>query len=87
MTSSNTEEKKKADLLDSLKRTIIPIAVGAVMATFVGPYIDQAQLRDLLAGLISAVYYTGLRLAETKFPGAGFLLGSVRKPVYVEPEK
>lgn len=85
--SKASEAKEREDLLVSIKRTIIPIAVGAVAATFVGPYIDQSQLRDLLAGLISAVYYTGLRFAETKFPGAGILLGSTRTPVYVEPRE
>jgi hypothetical protein len=31
-------------LLTSLKRTLIPIVVGAVAASFIGPHIDQSAL-------------------------------------------
>jgi hypothetical protein len=73
---------KKDDILASLKRTLIPILVGMIGASFAGPYIDQATLRDFLAGLIAAVYYTVIRFAETKVPQAGILLGEARQPEY-----
>jgi hypothetical protein len=69
-------------LLTSLKRTLIPIVVGAVAASFVGPHIDQSALRDLLAGLIAGGYYTVIRFVEVRFPEAGLLLGAMRQPTY-----
>ena len=73
---------EKDNVLASLKRTLIPILVGMIGASFVGPYIDQATLRDFLAGLIAAVYYTAVRFAETKVPQVGILLGEARQPEY-----
>jgi uncharacterized membrane protein YfcA len=84
---ASTEEvtqEKKDNLLVSLKRTLIPIIVGAVAASFIGPYIDQSTLRDFLAGLIAGLYYTVIRFVETKWPEAGLLLGAKRQPVYGE---
>lgn len=69
-------------LLTSLKRTLIPIIVGAVAASFIGPYIDESALRDLLAGLIAGGYYTAVRFIEVRFPEAGLLLGAMRQPSY-----
>lgn len=73
---------QKDNILESLKRTLIPIAVGAISASVIGPYIDQATLRDLLGALIAAVYYTVVRFVETKKPVAGILLGSTSQPDY-----
>lgn len=73
---------QKDNILESLKRTLIPITVGAISASFIGPYIDQATLRDLLGALIAAVYYTVVRFVETKKPQAGILLGSTSQPQY-----
>lgn len=72
----------KDNILMSLKRTLIPIGVGAISASFIGPYIDQATLRDFLAGLIAAVYYTVVRFLEVQNPKVGFLLGSANPPDY-----
>lgn len=76
----------KENLLVSLKRTLIPIIVGAVAATFLAGYVDPDALEKVLSGVISAVYYTVIRLVETKFPGAGVLLGSKTQPVYEAPK-
>jgi hypothetical protein len=70
------------DLLQSLKRTLVPIGVGLIGASIIGPHIDEAALRDLLAGLIAAGYYTLLRFVELRFPAAGLLLGAARQPHY-----
>ena len=72
----------KDNLLESLKRTLIPIGVGAVAASFIGPYVDQSVVRDFLSGVIAAVYYTVIRLAETKNPKVSVLLGSTSQPQY-----
>lgn len=76
----------KENLLVSLKRTLVPIVVGAVAATFLAGYVDPDALEKVLSGVISAVYYTVVRLVETKFPGAGVLLGSKAQPVYEAPK-
>lgn len=72
----------KENLLVSLKRTLIPIIVGAVAASFLAGYVDPLALERVLSGVISAVYYVVIRFAETKFPGVGVLLGSKAQPVY-----
>lgn len=71
------------DVLDSLKRTLVPIIVGMISASAVGPYVDLRALDDLLAGLIAGGYYTLLRLIEARFPAAGLLLGAARQPMYL----
>lgn len=76
----------KENLLVSLKRTLIPIVVGAVAASFLADYVDPLALERVLSGVISAVYYVVVRFAETKFPGAGLLLGAKTQPVYEIPK-
>lgn len=77
------DPEQKEDVKQSLIRTLVPIIVGAVMASVIGPYVDESALRDLLAGLIAGGYYTLVRLIETRLPGAGVLLGSRRQPLYL----
>lgn len=73
---------EKTNLLTSLKRTLVPILVGVVGASFLGGYIDNTTLDTFLSGLISALYYTVVRFVETKWPEAGVLLGAKYQPVY-----
>lgn len=80
-----------ADLATSFIRTIVPIVVGAIVSFLAtkGIAIDEqaaAGLAAFLAGLVSAVYYIIARLLEQKFPQAGLLLGSTKKPEYTEHE-
>lgn len=72
------------DMLDSLKRTLIPIVVGAVMASVVGPFVDESALRDLLSALIAGSYYTVMRVLEVRWPQVGILLGAARQPRYAD---
>lgn len=81
--AAKADEQKK-NLLVSLKRTLVPILVGSISASFLGPYIDQAVIQSFVSGLISAVYYTAVRLIETLWPEAGILLGSKVQPAYEE---
>jgi len=80
------DEERKSNLLVSLKRTLVPILVGSIASSFLGPYIDQAVVQSFISGLISAVYYTAVRLVETLWPEAGILLGSKAQPAYEEPK-
>lgn len=76
-----------SDLLVSIRRTVVPIIVGAVSASFLGGDIDPDALQSVVGGLISAAYYTVLRLLELRIPGVGVLLGARKQPVYVAPEE
>lgn len=77
------------NFVQSLIRTWVPIAVGAVASYLItlGVELDadtQAGLVVAMTGILQAVYYLVVRLLEKKFPQVGALLGSTQKPVYVE---
>lgn len=78
------------DLVTSWIRSVVPIAVGAVLswlAANLGVVIDEASqvgLITLFTGVLSAVYYIVVRWLETKFPQVGWLLGLPTQPQYVE---
>lgn len=74
-----------SDLLISIRRTVVPIVVGAVTGSFLAPYVDPVQLTAVVTGIVSGLYYTVLRVAEAKHPGLGALLGARKQPVYTEP--
>lgn len=84
--AAKVDEQKK-NLLVSLKRTLVPILVGSIASSFLGPYIDQAVIQSFVSGVISAVYYTSVRLVEMLWPDAGILLGSKAQPAYEEPKE
>jgi hypothetical protein len=79
-----------SDLKDyelSVRRTIVPAVVGIVLA--------QAARANLtlpaehVVGLVEAVfitvYYSLVRIVETRVPQAGLFLGAFVQPRYVEP--
>lgn len=75
------------DFVISLIRTWTPMAVGAFVAwlTSLGVNLDPGATAGLIAflgALFSAVYYLIVRLIEKKYPGAGALLGAVKKVEY-----
>ena len=76
----------KYDLFLSLRRTIVPLVVGAVAASALDPWLPG----DLVAGwttvVLAAAYYTGLRLLELRVPQIGLLLGGKAIPRYEDPE-
>lgn len=76
-------EKEKVNLLLSIRRTVVPILVGLIMASFIGKYVDDVQeLQNVLSSVIAAVYYAVIRVIETKWPKIGVLLGAKSQPVY-----
>ncbi len=80
-----------SDVITSLIRTYTPIFVGSVISWLAtrGLNIDEATSAaavTALTGALIAVYYTVIRLIERRFPQAGILLGSTKKPEYVEPK-
>lgn len=74
----------KEDFLVSIRRTLVPIVIGAVAASFVGPYVDAGSLNNVVSGVISAVYYSVVRWAEMYKPSFGFLLGARKTPIYID---
>jgi hypothetical protein len=67
-------------LVASVIRTIIPIAVGQVaswllLLNIVLPTPAAAGLSAFLGGLLTAIYYVGVRVLEQQWPIVGVLLG------------
>ncbi|GAA2618675.1 hypothetical protein SMC26_40240 [Actinomadura fulvescens] len=80
-----------SDELTSLIRTYVPIAVGALVAWLatLGVEVDDATSTALVVGITgvaTAGYYTLVRLAESRWPWVGKLLGAARPPSY-RPEQ
>lgn len=75
----------KSDFLLSLRRTLIPIIVGATGATVFAGHINPNDLEAVVGGIISGVYYAIFRFIELKFPAFGILLGAKKQPVYIAP--
>lgn len=76
-----------SDLATSLIRTYVPLAVGALLSWFAtkGVELDDTTKAQLIAGLtslISAIYYTVIRILEGRWPKIGVLLGSQKTPKY-----
>jgi hypothetical protein len=74
------------DVLTSLRRTLVPIAVGFLLsqAARVGFDIPADQLTGVIEALVTGTYYSVVRILEVKFPGLGVLLGATRQPKYTE---
>lgn len=81
-----------SDVLVSLIRTYVPIGVGAFIAWLVtlGVEVDATAQAGLVTGLtavITAAYYTLVRLLEKRFPWLGVLLGSTKQPEYPQTKE
>lgn len=82
-----------SDLILSYVRTYVPVAVGsagawvAVHWGIVVPKDLEAQAAIVLTGAVVLAYYTLVRALEKRWPAFGKLLGSAKKPVYVEPRQ
>jgi hypothetical protein len=76
----------KHDLFLSLRRTIVPLVVGAVAASVLDPWIPAALVAEWTTVALAAVYYAALRLLELRVPAFGLLLGGRGTPTYTDPE-
>jgi hypothetical protein len=72
------------DLLISVRRTVVPLIVGLVAGSFLGPYIDPVELERVVTAVISIGYYTVIRIIERRLPAVGLLLGSKKQPTYLD---
>lgn len=73
------------DTLASLWRTVVPMIVGALIATLahVGLHVDSGAATAWLGGAFSAVYYALFRVLEAHVSARwGWLLGLARPPQY-----
>ncbi|CAB4152121.1 hypothetical protein UFOVP585_53 [uncultured Caudovirales phage] len=80
-----------SDTLVSLIRTYVPIAVGWLISWLAlrGIQIDdntRVALVTGFSGVVTALYYTLIRLLEKKWSWVGVFLGSRRQPEYNEPK-
>ena len=73
------------DVLTSLRRTLVPLAVGYLLAQAAraGFDIDEGQLTGVIESLVTGAYYAVVRLLEVKWPQVGVLLGATRQPIYL----
>lgn len=69
------------DLMPSLIRTLVPIVVGPLVARFGLDVTDPNNLA-LVSGVVAYVFYVLVRLVETHWPAAGYLLGIAKQPAY-----
>lgn len=74
----------RADLLLSLRRTLVPVVVGYLLAqaTRAGFDIPADQLTGVVEALVTGAYYAAVRIAEQYVPALGVLLGASRQPRY-----
>lgn len=73
------------NLTPSLVRTIVPMAVGALSAWTVntlGIELPLDPATETLTAILSGLYYAAVRWLESRWPGAGVLLGARSKPHY-----
>ena len=75
----------KYDLFLSIRRTVVPIVVGAVAASALAPWLPSALVAEWATLVLASVYYVALRLLEVKVPGVSVLLGGKGQPTYVDP--
>lgn len=72
-------------LVASVIRTLIPVIVGQVaswllLANITIPATALDGLGTFLGGILTAVYYVGVRVLEQQWPKAGILLGLTASP-------
>jgi hypothetical protein len=75
------------DLVVSLIRTYVPLAVGTLVAWLatkgINLDVDAATgLTAFLSAVFTGVYYLAARLLEQRWPEFGALLGKAKKPEY-----
>lgn len=93
-TKKTTTTKKAAaevpsqdDFVVSVRRSIVPILVGAVLAQAarIGLDLDPSELTGLFEALVTSAYYLTVRALETYYPQVGLLLGARKQPLYKAP--
>lgn len=78
-----------SDFIISQIRTYVPLIVGAIVAWLTTKGIkinpsDASTVVPFLTAVFSGLYYTIVRLLESKFPQMGWLLGIAKKVTYTK---
>ncbi len=86
MTGEGLHSGAMSDYVASLIRTYAPAVVAAVLA-YLGDTLDITNINSpenvaKVVGGLFVVYYAVVRLAEKKWPNAGWLLFLAKKPAY-----
>lgn len=76
----------KYDLFLSLRRTVVPLVVGAVAASALDPWLPGDLVAEWTTVVLATIYYAGLRVLELRVPQVGLLLGGRAIPRYEDPE-
>lgn len=67
----------------SFVRTATPVVVGVILSSVVGPWLDPNLLPQVVAGILSLLWYAGVRVLEISgISWAGWLIGIPKQPVY-----
>lgn len=67
-------------VLISLIRTVVPLTVGFILTLPIN--VDEPGLTSFVTALVTALYYTAIRLVERRWPNVGWLLGFPSPPTY-----
>lgn len=72
------------DYARSLIRTIVPVAVGALVGWFAtrGVDLDHQSATVVVDAVVTLLFYGSVRAAENRWPKAGWLLGVPGAPAY-----
>ena len=71
------------NLWASLRRTLVPIVVGSIMASAAGPYLDERLVTEAVVAVAAVIYYAVFRALELAgVSWASLLLGSRLMPHY-----
>lgn len=83
-TKVEPELSSAEDLANSLRRTVVPIVVGFLLAqaTRWGFDIPADQLTGVIESLFAGLYYAVVRVLEVNYPQLGALLGASKQPRY-----
>lgn len=85
--SSSEQDFERNNVYVSIKRTLIPMLVGSILAglTALGLDVDPEAVLTVLTGIYSSAYYLLARYLESKNPVYGkILLGADTTPLYLE---
>lgn len=83
MTTPTTD----ADLLMSIRRTVVPFVMGWLASLPIGQFVDTSEIEKALVVLLGSVYYATFRFLESRgVPAAGWWIAFGRTPAPVYPE-
>ena len=82
---TDTGEQDRLDR--QLRRTLVPMVAGAVLAQFArwGLDIPADVLTGALEAVFMALYYVAFATMERHAPWAGVLIGAIGRPSYPDP--